>query len=67
MFILMVESFGKDETRRGAGRIVVKIGPEAKIKREIAGWNCCRPPGLKHDLVFLHLPRGTPDRDGETG
>jgi hypothetical protein len=64
LFILLVEAFS-GETER-SGPFVVKIGPESRIKREIRGWNCCRPPGLKHDLVFLDLREGKPlHKDGE--
>ncbi len=65
LFILMVESFGKDDTQE-TGPFVVKIGRESRIKKEIAGWKCCCPPGLKHDLVFLDLRAGERhDVDGE--
>ncbi len=64
LFILMVEAFGGDAAK--SGPFVVKVGPESKIRREIHGWNCCRPAGLKHDLVFLDLHEGKPlKRDGE--
>jgi hypothetical protein len=64
LFILLVEAFA-GETER-SGPFVVKIGPEPRIRREIRGWNCCRPPGLKHDLVFLDLHEGKSlHRDGE--
>ena len=63
-FVLMVEAFGDEAAK--SGPFVVKIGPESKIKGEIHGWNSCRPPGLKHDLVFLDLHEGRSlKRDGE--
>jgi hypothetical protein len=66
LFILLVEVFGKDDSEK-SGPFVVKIGTEARIRREIRGWNCCRPPGLKHDLVFLGLRAGeTMTFDGAT-
>jgi hypothetical protein len=64
LFVLMVEAFG-DQSEK-SGPFVVKIGPESTLRREIHGWNCCRPPGLKHDLVFLDLDEGKVlHRDGE--
>jgi hypothetical protein len=64
LFILMVEAFGREDER--SGPFVVKIGPESRLKREIRGWSRCRPPGLKHDLVFLDLHEGQAlHRDGE--
>ena len=45
-----------------AGAYVVKIGPVGKLEQEIAGWQACRPHGLRHDLVFLDLAEG--HRDG---
>ncbi len=63
-FILLVEAFGDGAEK--SGPFVVKIGPESKLRGEIHGWDCCRPPGLKHDLVFLELREGKPlHRDGE--
>jgi hypothetical protein len=56
-FILMVEAFGEEDAEHG-GPYVVKIGPEEAMRREIKGWTCCRPPGLRHDLVFLNLQAG---------
>ena len=43
-FTLMVEAFGPDGSA-AHGPYVIKIGPEAKIRKEIRGWQCCRPPG----------------------
>jgi hypothetical protein len=57
MFVLLVEVFGSDDAER-LGPYVVKIGPVDRIEREIRGWNCCRPPGLRNDLVFLELKAG---------
>jgi hypothetical protein len=63
LFILLVEAFGKDEDK--VGPFVVKIGMRDRLEREIRGWERCRPPGLKHDLVFLGLRVGsTPTFDG---
>jgi hypothetical protein len=65
LFILMVESFGKDDSQQ-SGPFVVKVGRESRIKKELEGWRCCRPPGLKHDMVFLDLRAGESlDVDGE--
>jgi len=57
MFVLMVEVFGPDDAER-LGPYVVKIGPVDRIEREIQGWDSCRPPGLRNDLVFLELKKG---------
>ncbi len=57
MFVLLVEVFGPDDSVR-LGPYVVKIGPAERIEREIQGWDCCRPPGLRNDLVFLELKKG---------
>ena len=57
LFILLVEAFGKDDHQ--SGPFVVKIGTKERIEKEIEGWNRCRPPGLKHDLVFLNLGVGS--------
>jgi hypothetical protein len=65
-FTLMVEAFGTDGSA-AHGPYVVKIGPEDKIRKEIRGWECCRPPGLTHDLVFLTLDKRPPQTfDGVT-
>ena len=56
LFILLVEVFSGDEDQ--AGPFVVKIGTKDQLEQEIEGWNRCRPPGLKHDLVFLNLRAG---------
>ena len=56
LFILLVEAFGSDEDQTGP--FVVKIGAKDRLEKEIEGWNRCRPPGLKHDLVFLNLRVG---------
>jgi hypothetical protein len=64
LFILMVEAFGREDEKTGP--FVVKIGTESRLRREIQGWKVCRPPGLKHDLVFLELREGTTlQLDGE--
>ena len=60
MFVLLVEVFGPDDSVR-LGPYVVKIGPAERIEREIQGWDCCRPPGLRNDLVFLELEEGLHD------
>ena len=61
LFILMVEVFGRESEKNGP--FVVKIGPEPNLKKELRGWNGCRPPGLRHDLVFLAgSARGNPSR-----
>lgn len=39
------------------GPYIVKIGPVARLLKELNGWNSCRPAGLIHDLVFLPLER----------
>jgi hypothetical protein len=57
LFILLVEAFGKDEDKNGP--FVVKIGTRERLEKEIQGWDRSRPPGLKHDLVFLSLRRGS--------
>ena len=57
LFILLVEAFGSDEDKTGP--FVVKIGTQDRLEKEIKGWNRCRPPGLKHDLVFLSLRVGS--------
>jgi hypothetical protein len=56
LFILLVEAFGKDEEK--SGPFVVKIGTQDRLEKEIKGWDRTRPPGLKHDLVFLNLRTG---------
>jgi hypothetical protein len=53
-YVLLVEVDGPD---RG-GPYVVKIGRPQKLSAELHGWNCCRPAGLKHDLVLLPLEEG---------
>lgn len=55
--VLLVEVFGGER----AGTYVVKIGPATKLEKEIAGWNSCRPIGLRSDLVFLPLQEGWRD------
>ena len=63
LFILLVEVFTGDVDQ--AGPFVVKIGTKDQLELEIEGWNRCRPPGLKHDLVFLNLRAGPdPTFDG---
>jgi hypothetical protein len=56
LFILLVEAFGNDDHQ--SGPFVVKIGTKDRLEKELQGWNRCRPPGLKHDLVFLNLRDG---------
>jgi hypothetical protein len=56
LFILLDEVFSSDEDQ--SGPFVVKIGSKDQLEKEIEGWNRCRPPGLKHDLVFLNLRAG---------
>jgi hypothetical protein len=60
-FILLIEAFGDDASGR-SGPYVVKIGPRKEILKEVRGWECCRPPGLRHDLVFLELCQGESDQ-----
>jgi hypothetical protein len=60
LFVLLVEAFDADDDSERGGPFVVKIGPEEKLRREIRGWESCRPPGLKHDLVLLTLTPGEP-------
>jgi hypothetical protein len=50
-FILLVEVRDGDE----AQPFVVKISPHDRLQRDIDGWNSCRPPGLRHDLVLMTL------------
>src|SRR4051794_1790206 len=47
MQIMLVEVEQEDQ----GGPYVVKIGPPTKLEGELRGWNCCRPVGLRHDLV----------------
>jgi hypothetical protein len=56
-FILLVEAFGNDRVTR-TGPYVVKVGPQSVLRKEVGGWDCCRPPGLHSDLVFLTLCPG---------
>lgn len=35
------------------GVYVVKLGTEEKLLKELNGWRCCRPTGLRHDLVLM--------------
>jgi hypothetical protein len=60
LFVLLVEAFDADDDAERGGPFVVKIGPEEKLRREVRGWESCRPPGLKHDLVLLSLKAGEP-------
>ena len=58
--ILMVEVVDPGDESRAAkagrtGPYVVKIAPPEVLEREIHGWTCCRPSGLRHNLVFLDL------------
>src|SRR5262249_46031742 len=58
-FILMVEVVDPNEGSRPSeasrtGPYVVKIAPAEVLERELHGWTCCRPLGLRHDLVLLH-------------
>ncbi|MDC0936463.1 hypothetical protein OAS39_09255 [Pirellulales bacterium] len=53
--------------RNQGGPYVVKVGPQGKLTAEVQGWNCCRPVGLRHDLVLLPLIEGfRPKSDGES-
>ena len=61
-FVLLVEVFGPDNAER-LGPYVVKIGPVDRIEREVQGWDSCRPPGLRNDLVFLELNKGVKSSD----
>jgi hypothetical protein len=58
-FILLVEltrASGAD------GLSVVKLGPKDRLEQELAGWEKCRPDGLRHDLVLTVLePRKHPE------
>ena len=57
--ILLVELTGSDTED---GVYVVKLGPAQKLQDELDGWNCCRPAGLRHDLVLMSVePRRDPD------
>jgi hypothetical protein len=58
VFVLLVEVFGPDDAER-LGPYVVKVGSAERIEKEIRGWECCKPPGLRSDLVFLELKRGS--------
>jgi tetratricopeptide (TPR) repeat protein len=40
------------------GTYVVKIGPASLLEKEVAGWESCRPVGLRSDPVFLPLRKG---------
>lgn len=53
-YVLLVEVDRPDQ----GGPFVVKIGPARKLDDELKGWNCCRPVGLRHDLVLLPLHEG---------
>ncbi len=65
-FTLMVDVFDP-KTAAPLGSFVVKIGPEDEIREEVRGWDCCRPPGLRHDLVLLTLePREPVDHEGRS-
>ncbi len=55
--ILLVEVEQEDQEDQG-GPFVVKIGPPEKLDKELHGWDCCRPVGLRHDLVLLPLKKG---------
>lgn len=57
LFVLLVEVFGPDNAPR-VGPYVVKVGPVKDLEQEIRGWECCRPPGLRNDLVLLPLEPG---------
>ena len=54
VYVLLVEV---EEDEQG-GPCVVKVGRPKDIERELHGWNCCRPVGLRHDLVLLPLSLG---------
>jgi hypothetical protein len=53
--IVLVEVDHGDES----GPFVVKIGPVETLEKEKHAWDCCRPVGLRNDLVFLPLMEGT--------
>lgn len=56
-FILLVELTNSDEE----GLSVIKLGPADRLQKELDGWHCCRPHGLRHDLVLTTLePRYAP-------
>ncbi len=60
--VLLVEVEQEDQ----GGPFVVKIGSASRLNDELRGWNCCRPVGLRHDLVLLPLRHGcTLPPDGE--
>jgi hypothetical protein len=54
VYVLLVEV---EEDDQGGPR-VVKVGRPRGIERELHGWDCCRPVGLRHDLVLLPLSKG---------
>lgn len=48
------------------GLSVVKLGPTERLMKELAGWESCRPHGLRHDIIMMDLhPRKDAVRDGE--
>lgn len=59
-YVLLVEVFSPSTP----GPYVVKIGPVEELEKEIEGWDCCRPEGLHHDLVFLPATEGYRQTDG---
>ena len=59
-YVLLVEVFSPSTP----GPYVVKIGPVEELEKEIDGWECCRPVGLHHDLVFLPATEGYRQKDG---
>jgi hypothetical protein len=56
-FILLVEVEGTTEP----GRHVVKLADADHLAAELAAWDSCRPPGLRHDPVLMTI---TPKHDG---
>jgi len=51
-FILLVE---RAEPQTHQGLYVVNIGDVERLTDEWNGWNCCRPDGIRHDLVLTTL------------
>lgn len=54
-----------DVSGEGEGRYVVKVGSEEELRKELDAWNTCRPTGIRHDVVLMHLePRHSEPADG---
>lgn len=51
-YILLVELTNSGEAD---GVSVVKLGPADRLRKELDGWEACRPHGLRHDLVLTGL------------